>query len=130
MSILTKHALTNGALICVALLVLNTTPDAFSAGTAVGMLQVASLFRAFAVAVSGTSYYFSDDVSVQTTNLALWTCLALFGAVGAGLAWFVRERPSVEMDWPSEVLRWEMCFDADAEKKGVEDDLESLLGDD
>jgi hypothetical protein len=29
------------------------------------------------------------------------------------------------------VLRWEMCFDADAEKKmGVEDDLESLLGDD
>ncbi|EAT77476.1 hypothetical protein HBH56_212670 [Parastagonospora nodorum] len=130
LSILVKHTLTGGALVCVALLVLNTTPDAFSAGTAVGMLQVASLFKAFAVAVSGTSYYFSDDVSVQTTNLALWSCLALFGAVGAGLAWFVRERPSVEMDWPSEVLRWEMCFDADAEKGGVEEDLESLLGDD
>jgi hypothetical protein len=130
LSILVKHTLTGGALVCVALLVLNTTPDAFSAGTAVGMLQVASLFKAFAVAVSGTSYYFSDDVSVQTTNLALWSCLALFGAVGAFLAWFVRERPSVEMDWPSEVLRWEMCFDADAEKGGVEEDLESLLGDD
>jgi len=131
-SILIKHALTNGAMVCVALLVLNTTPDAFSAGTAVGMLQIASLFKAFAVAVSGTSYYFSDDLSVQATNLALWSCLALFGLVGAGLAWFVRERPSVEMDWPSEVLRWEMCFDADAEKmeKGVEEDLESLLGDD
>jgi MFS family permease len=129
LSILVKHALTHGALICVALLVLNTTPDAFSAGTAVGMLQVASLFRAFAVAVSGTSYYFSDDVSVQTTNLALWSCLAMFGVAGAGLAWFVRERPSVEMDWPSEVLRWEMCFDADTENKGLEEDLESLLGD-
>jgi MFS family permease len=131
LSILIKHTLTNGAVVCVALLVLNTTPDAFSAGTAVGMIQIASLFKAFAVAVSGTSYYFSDDVSVQTTNLALWSCLAVFGAVGAGLAWFVKERPSVEKDWPSEVLRWEMCFDADAEKKmGVEDDLESLLGDD
>jgi hypothetical protein len=130
LSILVKHTLTNGAVVCVALLVLNTTPDAFSAGTAVGMMQIASLFKAFAVAVSGTSYYFSDDVSMQTTNMALWTCLAMFGAVGAGLAWFVKERPSVEKDWPSEVLRWEMCFDADAEKKTDEEDLESLLGDD
>jgi MFS family permease len=130
LSILVKHTLTNGAVVLVALLVLNTTPDAFSAGTAVGMMQVASLFKAFAVAVSGTSYYFSNDVSMATTNLALWTVLALFGIVGAALAWFVRERPSVEMDWPSEVLCWEMCFDADAEKKGVEEDLESLLGDD
>jgi MFS family permease len=131
LSILVKHTLTNGAVVCVALLILNTTPDAFSAGTAVGMMQIASLFKAFAVAVSGTSYYFSDDVSMQTTNLALWSCLAMFGVVGAGLAWFVKERPSVEKDWPSEVLRWEMCFDADAEKKVVcEEDLESLLGDD
>ena len=89
-------------------------------------MQVASLFKAFAVAVSGTSYYFSDDFSVQATNFALWTCLALFGAVGAGLAWFVRERPSVEKDFPSEVLCWETCFDADAEKQmelesGVDD---------
>ncbi|KAH8733038.1 major facilitator superfamily domain-containing protein [Phaeosphaeriaceae sp. PMI808] len=130
-SILTKHTLTNGATVLVALLVLNTTPDAFSTGTAVGMMQVASLFKAFAVAVSGTSYYFSDDLSVETTNFALWTCLALFGAVGAGLAWFVRERPRVEKDFPSEVLCWEMCFDADAEKQAsIETDLESLLGDD
>jgi hypothetical protein len=60
--------------------------------------------------------------------------LAVFGAVGAGLAWFVRERPSVEKDFPSEVLCWEMCFDVDAEaeaeKRGEESDLESLLGDD
>ena len=116
-SIFSKHLLTGGASVLVALLVLNTTPDAFSAGTVVGMMQVASLFKAFAVAVSSTSYYFSDELSVQTTNLALWTCLALFGATGAGLAWFVRERPSVETDFPSEVLCWETCFDADTEKQ-------------
>jgi hypothetical protein len=116
LSILAKHLLTGSASVLVALLVLNTTPDAFSAGTVVGMMQVASLFKAFAVAVSGTSYYFSDDMSLQMTNFALWTCLALFGIVGAGLAWFVRERPSVEKDFPSEVLCWETCFDADAEK--------------
>jgi MFS family permease len=128
LSILVKHTLTGGATVLVALLVLNTTPDAFSAGTAVGMMQVASLFKAFAVAVSGTSYYFSNDMSVQTTNFAVWTCLALFALAGAGLAWFVRERPSVEKDFPSEVLCWEMCFDADAEKAAYsETDLESLF---
>lgn len=111
-SILIKHALTGGASVLVVLLVLNATPDAFSAGTVVGMMQVASLFRALAVAVSGASFYLSNDVSVATTNYALWTCLALFGVVGAALAWFVRERPSVERDFPSEVLCWETCFDA------------------
>lgn len=111
-SILVKHALTGSASVLVALLVLNTTPDAFSAGTVVGMMQVASLFKALAVAVSGASFYLSDDFSVATTNYALWSCLALFGFVGAALAWFVRERPSVERDFPSEVLCWETCFDA------------------
>ncbi len=124
-SILSKHLLTGGASVLVALLVLNTTPDAFSAGTVVGMMQVANLFKAFAVAVSGTSFYFSNDLSVQTTNFALWTCLALFGAVGAALAYFVRERPSVEKDFPSEVLCWETCFDADAEKQ-MEQDKDAL----
>lgn len=117
LSILVKHLLAGGASVLVALLVLNTTPDAFSTGTAVGMMQVANLFKAFAVAVSGTSYYFSDDISVQTTNFALWTCLALFGAAGAGLAWFIKERPSVGKDFPNEVLCWQTCFDADAEKQ-------------
>lgn len=116
-AILAKHLLTGGASVLVALLVLNTTPDAFSAGTVIGMMQVASLFKAFAVAVSGAGYYFSDDLTVQTTNFALWTFLALFGIAGAALAWFVRERPSVEKDFPSEVLCWETCFDADAEKQ-------------
>lgn len=111
-SILVKHALTGSATVLVALLVLNTTPDAFSAGTVVGMMQVAALFKALAVAVSGASFYLSNEFSVATTNYALWTCLAVFGAVGAALAWFVRERPSVERDFPSEVLRWETCFDA------------------
>lgn len=111
-SIFVKYTLTGAASILVILLVLNATPDAFSAGTVVGMMQVASLFKALAVAVSGASFYFSDDFSVSTTNYALWTCLALFGIVGAALAWFVRERPSVERDFPSEVLCWETCFDA------------------
>ncbi|KAH6879246.1 major facilitator superfamily domain-containing protein [Alternaria rosae] len=125
-SIFAQHLLTGGANVVVSLLVLNTTPDAFSAGTVVGMMQIASLFKAFAVAVSGTSYYFSDDLSVQTTNFALWTCLALFGIVGAGLAWFVRERPSVEKDFPSEVLCWETCFDADAEKQFSLEDVQEV----
>lgn len=112
-SILAKHTLTGGASVLVALLVLNTTPDAFSAGTVVGMMQVASLFKALAVAVSGASFYLSSEYSIGTTNYSLWSCLALFGLCGAGLAWFVRERPSVEMDFPSEVLCWETCFDAE-----------------
>lgn len=120
--LLIKHTLTGGASILVGLLVLNTTPDAFSAGTVVGMVQVASLFKALAVAVSGASFYFSNEVSVATTNFALWTCLAMFGGVGAALAYFVRERPSVECDFPSEVLCWETCFDAESEKSlGVYD---------
>lgn len=124
--ILGKHVLAGSAVVLVSLLVLNTTPDAYSAGTVVGMMQIASLFKAFAVAVSGTSYYFSSDMSVQSTNLGLWTCLSLFGFAGAALAWFVKERPSVVTDYPSEVLCWEMCFDADAEKQmSVESDDEA-----
>ncbi|KAF2729674.1 MFS general substrate transporter [Polyplosphaeria fusca] len=112
-AILAKHTLTGGATVLVALLVLNTTPDAFSAGTVVGMMQVASLFKALAVAVSGASFYLSNEYSIGTTNYSLWSCLALFGLCGSALAWFVRERPSVEMDFPSEVLCWETCFDAE-----------------
>jgi len=111
-SIFIKHTLSGGATILVILLVLNTTPDAFSAGTVVGMMQIASLFKALAVAVSGASFYLANDYSVATTNYALWTSLAAFGVAGAALAWFVRERPSVERDFPSEVLCWETCFDA------------------
>lgn len=127
LSILSKHVLAGSASVLVALLVLNTTPDAFSAGTVVGMMQIASLFKAFAVAVSGTAYYVSSEVSMQSTNLGLWTCLSLLGFAGAGLAWFVKERPSVATDYPSEVLCWEMCFDVETEKKqaGVEVDCES-----
>jgi len=112
-SILIKHALAGSASVLVSLLILNTTPDTFSAGTVVGLMQVANLFKALAVAVSGASFYLSDDFSVATTNYALWTSLALFGVVGAALAWFVRERPSVERDFPAEVLYWETCFDAE-----------------
>lgn len=112
-AILIKHVLTGGASVLVALLILNTTPDGFSAGTVVGLMQVASLFKALAVAVSGASFYLSSEYSVATTNYALWTSLALFGAVGAALAWFVRERPSLERDFPSAVLCWETCFDAE-----------------
>jgi MFS family permease len=117
-AILAKHTFTGGASVLVALLVLNTTPDAFSAGTVVGMMQVASLFKALAVAVSGASFYLSNDYSIATTNYSLWTCLALFSAIGAALSWFVRERPSVERDFPSEVLCWETCFDA--EEKSID----------
>jgi len=112
-AIFVKHALAGSASVLVALLVLNTTPDAFSAGTVVGMMQVANLFKALAVAVSGASFYLSNNFDVAITNYALWSCLALFGAAGAATAYVVRERPSVERDFPSEVLTWETCFDAE-----------------
>jgi hypothetical protein len=112
-------------------LVLNTTPDAFSAGTVVGMMQVASLFKAFAVAVSGASYYVSSDVSVSVTNFALWTCLAIFGAAGAGCAWFVKERPIVGLDFKGEVLKWESVFDFDANEVANDKFAENfVIGDD
>lgn len=112
-SILAKHILANSAQTLVALLMLNAAPDAFSAGTVVGLMQVASLFKALAVAVSGASFYLSDDLSVAATNCALWSALSFFGVAGAALAWFVRESPSVERDFPAEVLTWETCFDAE-----------------
>lgn len=80
------------------------------------MMQVASLFKAFAVSVSGASYYASSDVSVPTTNFALWTCLAILGGAGAVCAWFVKERPSVGLDFKGEVLKWESVFDFDADE--------------
>lgn len=116
LAILVKHILASGAFVLVLVLVLNTTPDAFSAGTVVGMMQVASLFKAFAVAVSGASYFVSSDVSVSATNFALWTCLTIFGAAGAGCARFVRERPSVGLDFKGEALKWESVFDFDADE--------------
>lgn len=130
-AILTKHILASAAFVLVVLLVLNTTPDAFSAGTVVGMMQVASLFKAFGVAVSGASYYISSDVSVPVTNFALWTCLAIFGTAGAVCAWFVKERPSVGLDFKGEVLKWESVFDFDAdevEEERLEENF--VIGDD
>lgn len=112
-ALLVKHMLIGGATVLVSLLMLNTAPDTLSIGTVVGLMQIAQLFRALAVGVSGASFYLSDDLSVATTNYALWTCLALFGGCGAALAWFVRDRPSVEQDFPADVLTWETCYDAD-----------------
>lgn len=130
-AILTKHILASGAFVLVVLLVLNTTPDAFSAGTVIGMMQVASLFKAFAVTVSGASYYISSDVSVPVTNFALWTCLALLGAAGAVCAWFVKERPSVGLDFKGEVLKWESVYEFDAGEAADEDFEEKfVIGDD
>ncbi|KAL1609153.1 hypothetical protein SLS59_001516 [Nothophoma quercina] len=130
-AILIKHVLASGAFVLVVLLVLNTTPDAFSAGTVVGMMQMASLFKAFAVAVSGASYYVSSDVSVPVTNFALWTCLAILGAAGAACAWFVKERPSVGLDFKGEVLKWESVFDFDADEVVNEKFEENfVIGDD
>lgn len=124
-AILVKHTLASGASVLVVILVLNTTPDAFSAGTVVGMMQVASLFKAFAVAVSGASYYVSSDVSVSITNFALWTCLAIFGVLGAVCAWFVKERPSVGLDFKDEVLKWESVFDIETNEEGVDEKFDT-----
>ncbi|KAI9838665.1 MAG: hypothetical protein M1819_004979 [Sarea resinae] len=115
LAILFKNIFAGSAQTLVALLMLNAAPDAYSSGTIVGWMQCASFFKALAVAVSGASFYVSSDLSITSTNYALWSSLTAFSVIGAALAWFVRERPSVEQDFPSEVLKWETCFDADGE---------------
>ncbi|KAH0545082.1 hypothetical protein FGG08_000853 [Glutinoglossum americanum] len=114
LSILVKKVLHGSAGVFVALLVLNASPDAFSTGTIVGLMQSASLFKALAVAVSGASFFLSNDFSVVTTNGTLWSALALFSVLGAALAWFVRDHPVVGQDFPVSILKWETCFDAAA----------------
>jgi hypothetical protein len=111
LAILAKNILSSTALVLVILLMLNAAPDAYSTGTVVGLMQVANLFRALAVAVSGASFYLSSEYSVELTNWALWGVLIAFGVTGAALAWFVRERPTVGVDYQEGVLRWEVAFD-------------------
>lgn len=113
-SILAKNILASSASVLVALLFLAAAPDAFSTGTIIGLMQVSSLFRALAVLVSGASFYVSSDYSVAMTNLGLWAILGAFSLSGAALAWFVREGTRVEGDFPSEVLKWELAFDAES----------------
>jgi hypothetical protein len=111
---LAKNILASGASVLVALLLLAAAPDAFSTGTVIGLMQVSSLFRALAVLVSGASFYVSSEYSVAMTNLGLWAILGAFSMSGAALAWFVREGTRVEGDFPSEVLKWELAFDAES----------------
>jgi hypothetical protein len=114
LSILVKKFLQGSAGVFVTLLVLNASPDAFSTGTIVGLMQFASLFKALAVAVSGASFFLSNEFSIVTTNGTLWSALALFSILGAALAWFVRDHPVVGHDFPVNILKWETCFDAAA----------------
>lgn len=113
-AILIKHILASSAGVLVSLLVLAAAPDAFSTGSVVGLMQISCLFRALAVAVSGATFYLSNEYSVAMTNCGLWAILGAFGAIGAALAWFVREGTRVEGDFPSEVLKWELAFDVES----------------
>ncbi|KZF23787.1 MFS general substrate transporter [Xylona heveae TC161] len=115
LSILLKNIFAGSAQVLVALLMLSIVPDAYSTGTILGLMQSASLFKAFAVAVSGMSFYYSGEVGIATTNYVLWACLVAIGIAGAALAWFVRERPSLAKDYRPEVLKWETCFDAEGD---------------
>ncbi|KAI9792907.1 MAG: hypothetical protein M1835_007586 [Candelina submexicana] len=117
-AILFKNILAGCAQVLVALLVLNASPDAVNTGTIVGLMHCASLFKALAVGVTGASFYLSSDLSVAITNSALWVSLTILSIIGAALAWFVREGPSVERDFPAEVLKWETCFDAGSDLVG------------
>ncbi|KAH0548369.1 hypothetical protein GP486_007966 [Trichoglossum hirsutum] len=114
LSILIKKVLHGSAGVFVTLLMFNASPDAFSMGTIIGLMQFASLFKALAVAVSGASFFLSNDFSVVTTNGALWSALALFSVMGAALTWLVRDHPVVGQDFPVSILKWETCFDAAA----------------
>ncbi|KAI9681135.1 MAG: hypothetical protein M1817_002417 [Caeruleum heppii] len=114
-ALLTKNAVTTSAQVLVAILVLDASPDAFSSGTIVGLMHSASLVKALAAGVSGASFYYSSEVSVVTTNVALWAVLVCISVGGAVAAWFVRDHPIVNQDFPAEVLKWEVAFDAGAE---------------
>lgn len=115
--ILLKNLLFSSAQVLVAILVLAASPDARSTGSIVGLMQSAHVFKAVAAAISGLAFYLGTaaDVSVVITNFAFLAGLMGLSLAGACMAWFVRDHPTVNRDFPAELLNWETCFDAGAQ---------------
>lgn len=109
-SIFTKTLVTGFAQTLVTYLVTNASPDAFSLGSIMGVMQGASVFRSLALAGTGAAFSLSDDVSIETTNYSLWAAMAIVSLGGAAVAYFVRDHPTVR-DYSSS-LKWEICYES------------------
>jgi hypothetical protein len=114
-----KATLAGAAQVLVLLLVLSAAPDAFSTGTVVGIISIAELFKALAVAASGLSYYLSDDYGMIVVNSSLWTALVLVAVIGTAVTWKLRETPRVGADIPEECLVWQDVFDLESDSGDV-----------
>jgi hypothetical protein len=109
-SIFTKTLVTGFAQTLVTYLVTNASPDAFSLGSIMGVMQGASVFRSLALAGTGVAFSLSDDVSIEATNYILWAAMAIVSLGGAAVAYFVRDHPTVR-DYSSS-LKWEVCYES------------------
>ena len=112
-----KATLAGAAQVLVLLLVLSAEPDAFSTGTVVGIISIAELFKALAVAATGLSYYLSDDYGMVVVNSSLWTALVLVALMGMAVTWKLRETPRVGTDIPEDCLVWQDVFDSESDSR-------------
>lgn len=114
-AMLLKTTLAGAAQVLVLLLIMSAAPDASSTGSVIGVVSIAELFKALAVAVSGMSYYLSSGYSVVIVNGSLWASLCAIAIVGVAVTWKVRETPRVGTDIPEECLVWEDMFDSESD---------------
>lgn len=115
-SVFFKTLVTGSAQTLVAILATNASPDPYSLATIMGFVQCASGVRSLAVAGTAVAYAVGSGVSVWATNVGLWGTMTGVGAVGAAVAWFVRDHPAVSDYCGS--LKWEVCYDSVFEEVG------------
>jgi MFS family permease len=92
------------------LLLLSSAPDAFSAGSVVGLLGLPRIAQAIADAGVSGAFVASEPGNTLVAG-GVWVLLVGSAVVGAGLVSWVREGVRVEEDLPPEVLCWETCYE-------------------
>lgn len=115
LALLLHTTLAGAAHVLALLLIMSAAPDAASTGAVVGVVAVAELFKALAVAVTGLTYYLGAGHGVLAVHAALWAALCGLAGAGAAVAWRLRETPRVGADIPQECLVWEGMFDRESE---------------
>ncbi|RPA77810.1 MFS general substrate transporter [Ascobolus immersus RN42] len=114
LSILLKSIIANFAQTLVVILVLNTSPDAFSLGTLMGFLQASTVLRSLAVGAVSLAMGLSGKKGDMLVNGVMWTVLtviAIGGAIGAG---WVKDKSIVGRDYTVEELKWEVAYDVES----------------